>query len=190
MASEAPTPVASPPGGVVVSRLMSALQTDGHRVGRHTKVTVVGAGGAVGLAAAFAIINQGLCSELALVDVAADKLKGELMDLQHGSAFTRRVRIRASSSYDVAEGSDFVIITAGARQREGESRLDLVGRNVAIFRGLVPPIVSGSPAATICVVSNPCDVLTAVTARLEEGDIAGKIIATPVYDPDRQRVRS
>lgn len=136
-----------------------------HITGKHKKVTIVGAG-AVGLACAYSILNQGLTSELALIDVVEDKLKGECMDLQHGSAFSRRCIVRASSDYSVSANSTLVIITAGARQREGESRLDLVGRNLAIFKGIVPLIVKYSPEAVLCVVSNPVDIMTYVTWRL------------------------
>ena len=97
----------------------------------HAKVTVVGVG-QVGMAAAFSIMTQGIASELALVDVMADKLKGEMMDLQHGQAFLRRIKVKASVDYSVSAGSKICVVTAGARQREGESRLSLVQRNVEI----------------------------------------------------------
>lgn len=132
---------------------------------RQRKVTVVGAG-AVGLACAYSILNQGLTSELVLVDVVEDKLKGEAMDLQHGAAFMKRVTVKGSSNYAETAGSDLVIITAGARQREGESRLALVDRNLQIFKGIVPELVRYSPHCTICVVSNPVDVMTYITHRL------------------------
>ena len=80
------------------------------------------------------MLFQGVVSELALVDVNADKLRGEMMDLQHGQAFMRRVTIQASTDYAVSAGSKICVVTAGARQREGESRLDLVQRNVEIFK--------------------------------------------------------
>jgi L-lactate dehydrogenase len=100
------------------------------------------------------------------VQVAEDKLRGEAMDLAHGLAFCKRCTIKASSDYAVSANSDLVIITAGARQREGESRLGLVARNLQIFKSLVPAVVAASPRCTICVVSNPVDIMTAVTARL------------------------
>lgn len=78
----------------------------------------------------------------------------------------QRVTIKGSSNYDVSADSDLVIITAGARQREGESRLDLVGRNLDIFKGIVPELVRYSPQCTICVVSNPVDIMTYITWRL------------------------
>lgn len=83
---------------------------------------------------AYSIVNQGLCSELSLVDIAHDKVVGEALDLQHGSAFTKHVAVLGSSSYEISAGSDVVVLTAGVRQREGESRLDLVGRNLNVLQ--------------------------------------------------------
>jgi L-lactate dehydrogenase len=88
------------------------------------------------------------------------------MDLIHGSAFCKRCVVRSSSDYAVSAGSHLVIVTAGARQRDGETRLNLVARNLEIFRGIIPLVVRHSPDAAICVVSNPVDIMTAVTAKL------------------------
>eukprot|EP00007_Cunea_sp_BSH-02190019_P008838 CAMPEP_0174236202 /NCGR_PEP_ID=MMETSP0417-20130205/5399_1 /TAXON_ID=242541 /ORGANISM="Mayorella sp, Strain BSH-02190019" /LENGTH=355 /DNA_ID=CAMNT_0015314811 /DNA_START=214 /DNA_END=1281 /DNA_ORIENTATION=+ len=124
------------------------------------KVTVVGIG-AVGMACATSVLNRGLCSELSLVDIDQDRLTGEMMDLQHGAAFyPLRVNIQASSDYAVTANSNLCIITAGARQREGESRLDLVGRNIQILKSIVPRLIEHSPDTSLLVVSNPVDVLT------------------------------
>ncbi|CAE7345711.1 Ldha [Symbiodinium sp. KB8] len=155
------------------------------------KVTVVGAG-QVGVAVAYSIVNQGLCSELSLVDIAHDKVVGEALDLQHGSAFTKHVAVLGSSSYEISAGSDVVVITAGVRQREGESRLDLVGRNLSVLQSeascqpltipvdsfsrwtllalglaeIVPQVVRYSPGCVILVVSNPCDIMTWLVYKL------------------------
>lgn len=129
------------------------------------KVTVVGVG-QVGMACAFSILTQNVSSDLALVDVAADKLQGELMDLQHGSAFIKNAKIHASTDLSVTTGSRLCIITAGARQRPGESRLDLVQRNTDIFKGIIPKLVEYSPNTILLVVSNPVDILTYVTWKL------------------------
>uniref|UniRef100_A0A7E4ZRP5 L-lactate dehydrogenase n=1 Tax=Panagrellus redivivus TaxID=6233 RepID=A0A7E4ZRP5_PANRE len=129
------------------------------------KVTVVGVG-QVGMACAYSILQQGLIGELALVDCVEDKLKGELMDLQHGLAFTRPATIKASTDYAVTAGSHICVITAGCRQREGETRLSLVQRNVEIFSDIVPKLVKYSPHTLLLVVSNPVDVLTYVTWKL------------------------
>ncbi|KFV66698.1 L-lactate dehydrogenase B chain, partial [Dryobates pubescens] len=109
---------------------------------------------------------QDLCDELALVDVLEDKLKGEMMDLQHGSLFLRTHKIVADKDYAVTANSKIVVVTAGVRQQEGESRLNLVQRNVNVFKFIIPQIVKYSPNCTILVVSNPVDILTYVTWKL------------------------
>uniref|UniRef100_A0A7N9D5U0 L-lactate dehydrogenase n=1 Tax=Macaca fascicularis TaxID=9541 RepID=A0A7N9D5U0_MACFA len=109
----------------------------------NNKITVVGVG-QVGMACAISILGKSLADELALVDVLEDKLKGEMMDLQHG----------------------IVVVTAGVRQQEGESRLNLVQRNVNVFKFIIPQIVKYSPDCIIIVVSNPVDILTYVTWKL------------------------
>ncbi|XP_029697686.1 L-lactate dehydrogenase C chain isoform X2 [Takifugu rubripes] len=129
------------------------------------KVTVVGVG-QVGMACAVTILLRDLADELALVDVMEDKLKGEMMDLQHGSLFLKTPTIVADKDYSVTANSRIVVVTAGVRQQDGESRLNLVQRNVNIFKHIVPQIVRYSPECIIVVVSNPVDVLTYVTWKL------------------------
>jgi L-lactate dehydrogenase len=129
------------------------------------KITVVGVG-QVGMASASSILQKGIVREIALVDVVEDKLKGEMMDLQHGHALVKPVTIKADTDYAVTANSDIVVITAGVRQKEGESRLDLVERNVEVFKKIVPQIVKHSPNATLLVVSNPVDILTWVVWKL------------------------
>lgn len=129
------------------------------------KVTVVGIG-AVGMAAAFSILAQNVSSDVALIDVFENKLKGELMDLQHGSNFLKNAKISASTDLAVSAGSRLIIVTAGVRQKEGESRLDLVQRNVDIMKNLIPKLVEYSPDTTLLIVSNPCDILTFVAWKL------------------------
>nr|XP_040024031.1 L-lactate dehydrogenase A chain-like isoform X1 [Gasterosteus aculeatus aculeatus] len=129
------------------------------------KVTVVGVG-MVGMACAISVLLKDLCDELALVDVMEDKLKGEIMDLQHGSLFLKTHKIVADKDYSVTANSKLVVVTAGARQQEGESRLNLVQRNVNIFKFIIPNIVKHSPNCIILVVSNPVDILTYVAWKL------------------------
>ncbi|XP_033824570.2 L-lactate dehydrogenase B-B chain isoform X2 [Periophthalmus magnuspinnatus] len=129
------------------------------------KVTVVGVG-QVGMACAVSILLRELADELALVDVLEDKLKGEMMDLQHGSLFLKTPTIVADKDYSVTANSRIIVVTAGVRQQEGESRLNLVQRNVNIFKHIIPQIVRYSPDCIILVVSNPVDVLTYVTWKL------------------------
>uniref|UniRef100_A0A3B3ZQ63 Lactate/malate dehydrogenase N-terminal domain-containing protein n=1 Tax=Periophthalmus magnuspinnatus TaxID=409849 RepID=A0A3B3ZQ63_9GOBI len=121
------------------------------------KVTVVGVG-QVGMACAVSILLRELADELALVDVLEDKLKGEMMDLQHGSLFLKTPTIVADKDYSVTANSRIIVVTAGVRQQEGESRLNLVQRNVNIFKHIIPQIVRYSPDCIILVVSNPVPV--------------------------------
>lgn len=134
-------------------------------VKRTYKVTVVGVGN-VGMACAQTILTQDLCDEIALVDVVEAKLKGEMLDLQHAAAFLPRATILADTDYSITAGSDICIVTAGARQREGESRLALVEKNVALFKAIIPQLVELSPGTTILVISNPVDALTYVAYKL------------------------
>ncbi|KAF5734412.1 L-lactate dehydrogenase B [Tripterygium wilfordii] len=132
---------------------------------RQTKISVIGTGN-VGMAIAQTILTQDLADELALVDAIPDKLRGEMLDLQHAAAFLPRTNIRASVDYSVTVGSDLCIITAGARQNPGESRLSLLQRNVSLFSKIIPPLANHSPHAILMVVSNPVDVLTYVAWKL------------------------
>ncbi|KAL6736031.1 hypothetical protein Aduo_006423 [Ancylostoma duodenale] len=129
------------------------------------KVTIVGTG-QVGMACAYSILQQGTCSELCLVDVVANKVKGEVMDLQHGLAFTGRCVVKGGTEYSCTAHSRLCIVTAGLRQKEGETRLSLVQRNTDIYKKIIPELVKYSPETLIMVVSNPVDVLTYVTWKL------------------------
>ncbi|KAL0312865.1 UNVERIFIED_CONTAM: L-lactate dehydrogenase A [Sesamum radiatum] len=143
---------------------------------RPTKITVVGVGN-VGMAIAQTILTQDLADELALIDAKEDKLRGEMLDLQHAAAFLPRTKIHASVDYAITANSDLCIVTAGARQNPGESRLNLLQRNVALFKHIVPPLAKYSPDCIIMVVSNPVDVLTYVAWRLS-GFPANRVIGS------------
>ncbi|KAL3018966.1 hypothetical protein AAZX31_05G056200 [Glycine max] len=132
---------------------------------RHNKISVIGAGN-VGMAIAQTILTQDLTDELVLVDTNSDKLRGEMLDLQHAAAFLPRTKIHASADSSVTAGSDLCIVTAGARQISGESRLNLLQRNLSLFRAIIPPLVRYSPDTTLLIVSNPVDVLTYVAWKL------------------------
>ncbi|CAJ0940716.1 unnamed protein product [Ranitomeya imitator] len=129
------------------------------------KITVVGVG-QVGMACAISILQKDLADELALVDILEDKLRGEMLDLQHGSLFLKTPTIVADKDYSVTANSRIVVVTGGVRQQEGESRLNLVQRNVNVFKFIIPQVVKYSPDATIIVVSNPVDIMTYVTWKL------------------------
>lgn len=107
----------------------------------------------------------GLCEELVIVDINKDKAIGEAMDISHGAAFVKPVKV-ISGTYEDTRDSDIVIITAGAAQKPGETRLDLVNKNIGIFKTLIPEIVKQSPDSILLVVSNPVDILSYVTYKL------------------------
>src|SRR5947209_17895263 len=108
---------------------------------RPRKAAIIGAG-QVGLACAYSMLIQGTFDEIVLVDVDRNKLEGEVMDLVHGLSFVGPIVVRAGTVAD-CQGADVVIITAGAKQKSGESRLELLGRNVNIFKSLIPEYAVG-----------------------------------------------
>ncbi|EFJ28902.1 hypothetical protein SELMODRAFT_92401 [Selaginella moellendorffii] len=131
-----------------------------------TKVTVVGVGN-VGMACATSILSKRLCRSLVLIDVMGDKLKGEMMDLQHAAAFNPNVDICASTDYANTRNSQICIITAGAKQKShDESRLALVQSNVELLRKIIPELLKYSPDTLLLVVSNPVDILTYVSWKI------------------------
>ncbi len=131
---------------------------------KSVKISVIGAG-FVGSTTAYALMLGGLSEEIVLVDLNKDKAIGEAMDIAHGAAFVKPVKV-ISGDYEDTAGSDIVIITAGAAQKPGESRVDLVNKNINIFKSLVPEVVKYSPDAILIVVSNPVDILSYVTYKI------------------------
>lgn len=131
---------------------------------RSTKISIIGAG-AVGATAAYAIVMEGLASELVIVDVNKSKTEGEVLDLSHGAGFIKPVNIK-SGEYKDTKDSDIVIITAGAAQKTGETRIDLVNKNIKILESIIPEVVKYSPNSILLVVSNPVDILSYVAYEL------------------------
>ena len=149
------------------------------------KIAIVGAG-FVGATSAYAMIISGISSELVMIDVNKDKLTGEVMDLMHGASFVKPVQIYAGD-YEDAVGADVVLIAAGANQKLGESRLDLVHRNTAIFNEIVPQVCQACPDAILMIVTNPVDILTYVTLKIS-GFPPSRVIGTgTVLDSSRFR---
>ncbi|MCC7492650.1 MAG: lactate/malate dehydrogenase family protein [Fimbriimonadaceae bacterium] len=130
------------------------------------KIGIIGGAGRVGSNAAFALQLRGLGRELVLVDVNQEAAAGEALDLLHGSALAAPQRFVAGG-YDELAGADLVIVTAGLRRRPDESRLDLIHRNVALFRAILAELrqVELAPGAQLFVVANPVDVLTYLACR-------------------------
>ncbi|SEA19998.1 L-lactate dehydrogenase [Pseudobutyrivibrio sp. ACV-2] len=128
------------------------------------KVAVVGCG-FVGSASAFALMESGLFSEMVLIDVNKDKAEGEALDISHGLPFAKPMTIYAGD-YKDAEDAAVVVVTAGAGQKPGETRLDLVKKNVAIFNSIIPEITKYNKEGILLIVANPVDILTSVAAKL------------------------
>lgn len=126
------------------------------------KVSIIGGGGRVGSDAAFALQIGGIVREIALLDMNKDLADGEALDLRHGAALCASQTFTSGSDYGVISGSDCVVITAGLRRKPDESRLELISRNVGLFKQILDSIkgVKLADGATILVVSNPVDILT------------------------------
>jgi len=145
---------------------------------KRKKVTVIGMGN-VGLGCVAAILNQGICGSIAMIDQNKKKLEGEAKDFQQGAGFHKPTEILASSEYDVSTNSDLVVVTAGAAQQPGESRLDLLERNVSIMESIIPRVIEHSPNSAILIACNPCDIMTAVASKIAGPSFPqGKIFGT------------
>ncbi|MFE8885990.1 L-lactate dehydrogenase [Pseudarthrobacter enclensis] len=131
-----------------------------------SKLAVVGAG-SVGTSLAYAALIRGSAGTIALYDVNAPKAEAEALDLAHGSQFAAAsAAVTGGADISVTEGADVVVITAGAKQDPGQSRLDLAGTNVRILEQLMPPLLERAPDAAYVLVTNPCDVLTVAAQRI------------------------
>jgi len=149
------------------------------------KVCIIGAGN-VGSTFAYTLMQSALAREIVLIDLDADRAQGEAMDLNHGLFFAPPVTIRAGGYDEVAEAA-LIVITAGAKQKPGESRLDLVQRNVAICKGIMGEIISRTSDAIVIMVTNPVDVLTYVAQEIS-GWPHGRILGSgTVLDSARFR---
>jgi L-lactate dehydrogenase len=127
------------------------------------KIGIVGAG-FVGSTAAYALVMRGVGSEIVLVDVNVKRAQAEADDILHAVPFASPMRVRAGEYADLKD-SRIVIIAAGSNQKPGETRLQLLGRNAAIFRQMIPQLLDNAPDAILIVASNPVDIMTHLTAR-------------------------
>ena len=128
------------------------------------KAAIIGCG-FVGSATAFTLMQSRLFSELVLLDVNMEKADGEAKDIAHGIPFAGQMKIYAGT-YDDAADAAIIIITAGANQKPGETRLDLVQKNTAIYQSIIPEIVKRDFGGILLIVSNPVDILTYVALKL------------------------
>lgn len=129
------------------------------------KVSIIGCGN-VGATAAYAILLDGTPTELVLVDRSKEKAEGLMLDFEHSLSFLQYTRFTASDDYSACKDSHLIFITAGARQQEGETRLQLIDKNRKIFRDIIPALAKVAPKSILVIVSNPVDVLTMEALKL------------------------
>lgn len=128
------------------------------------KAAIIGCG-FVGSASAFSLMQSGLFSELVLIDANREKAEGEALDIAHGIPFARQMKIYAGD-YDDIMDSAVIIVTAGANQKPEETRLDLVHKNVEIFKSIIPEIAKRDYQGILLIVANPVDILTYTALKL------------------------
>lgn len=149
------------------------------------RIAIVGAG-AVGSTIAYAIMIQGLAHEIVLIDAVAGKAEAEAKDLLHGSMFVPTVEVSAGG-LEMCRGARIVVITAGSKQRPGQTRLELVATNARLYREMIPRILNSVPEALLLVVSNPVDVLTYISLKVSGLPRSRVIGSGTVLDTSRFR---
>jgi len=128
------------------------------------KISIIGSG-FVGATTAYTLALSGIAKTIVLIDINKDKAEGDALDISHGVPFISPVELYAGDYSDVS-GSDIIIITAGAAQKPGETRLDLVKRNTMIFKDIVAKLIKVNDTAIYLIVTNPVDILTYVTYKI------------------------
>ena len=128
------------------------------------KAAIIGCG-FVGSASAFSLMESHLFSEIVLIDADKDRAEGEALDISHGLPFSKPMQIYAGTYRDISDAA-VVIVTAGAGQKPGETRLDLVKKNVAIFKSIIPEVAKYNRSGILLIVANPVDILTYVAKQL------------------------
>lgn len=139
------------------------------------KCGIIGCG-AVGATIAFQLVNSGLFNEIVLIDLNKKKAEGEAMDIAHGIPFVQPVDIYAGDYSDLQDAY-IVIVTAGANQAPGETRIDLVEKNAKIFQGIIPQITKYNQECILLIVANPVDILTNIALKLS-GFPANRVIGS------------
>ena len=149
------------------------------------KVAIIGCG-FVGSSSAFALMQSGIFSEMVLIDVDRNRAEGEALDISHGVPFASPMKIYAGD-YSALGDAAMVVVTAGAAQKPGETRLDLVNKNVAIFKSIIPQIRESGFSGVLLIVSNPVDVLTYAAVQMSGLPEAKFIGSGTVLDTARLR---
>ena len=133
---------------------------------RTSKLGIIGAG-AVGSTIAFTAAQRGLARTIALQDIATQKVEAEVLDMQHGSQFyPSTTDLVGSDDVEVLRGSNVIVITAGARQKPGQSRIDLAGATINIMKSIIPNVLKVAPDALYVMVTNPVDVVTYASLKI------------------------
>jgi L-lactate dehydrogenase len=142
------------------------------------KIGIVGCG-FVGSTAAYAMVMNGVGRELVMIDINKARAEAEAADILHAVPFAHALNVYAGEYADL-EGASVVILTAGVNQKPGETRLQLLERNQAIFRQIVPEVLAVAPGAILVVATNPVDVMTHITARIaaEHGIASGRVVGS------------
>lgn len=129
------------------------------------KVAIVGAG-FVGSTTAYALMIDGVVSEIALIDVKRDRVEGEALDLAHCMQFTQKTNIIAGDSFELVKDAAIIIIAAGIAQKKDQKRSELLETNTKLFKQIIPEIVRYNEKAILLIVSNPLDVLTYIAWKI------------------------
>lgn len=128
------------------------------------KVGIIGAGG-VGSATAFALVMRGVARKVVLIDANEKRAQAEAQDIAHAAPFAYANKVKAGT-YEDLTGAEVVIITAGANQKPGQTRLDLLETNVKIFESIIPQVVKAAPDCILLIAANPVDIMTSVALKL------------------------
>ncbi len=128
------------------------------------KVGIIGVG-SVGSATAFTLVMRGVADEVVLIDYNQKKAEAEALDISHATTFAYASKVYAGT-YEDLKGAEVVIITAGANQKPGETRIDLLARNTAILESIITPLMKSAPDAIILLASNPVDIMTDLALKL------------------------
>ena len=140
------------------------------------KVVIVGVG-MVGMSFAYSMLNQNICDELVLIDINKERARGEAADLSHGLPFAPSSMKIYAGEYEDCKDADLVVICAGAPQKPGESRRDLLLKNFEVFKSIVNPIVSSGFSGVFLVATNPVDIMTQTVFNLS-GFPSGRVLGS------------
>ncbi|KKM14850.1 hypothetical protein LCGC14_1701980 [marine sediment metagenome] len=149
----------------------------------HPKISIIGCGN-VGMRYAYALMIKGIARKIVLVDLDKERLYGEVMDLSHSTPFTSPVEV-ISGDYSDIRDSELVVITAGRKQKPGQSRLDMAKGNVSLYENMIPEVRKHAPSAIYLIVSNPVDILTYATYKFSKKPASEVIGSGTVLDSSR-----